>query len=113
MSDLKAEQIISGIKEMLIKADAITPRNAHALDEVLNTLVLQNIIDYGKQANGVTTEEKQCNLPVVTTRFYYFDCWDKTGELQTKPIKATCEEHATLLFEKEFGETHRYDPPYN
>lgn len=56
---------------------------------------------------------KNCTIPVVTTRFYYFDCWDKTGELQTKPIKATCEEHATLLFEKEFGETHRYDPPYN
>ena len=54
-----------------------------------------------------------CIMPDVSTRFYYFDCWDKTGKLQCKTIKATCEEHAILLFEKEFGETHRYEPPYN
>lgn len=71
------------------------------------------IVELEREMANIKQSSSNCSIPVVTTRFYYFDCWDRTGELQTKPIKATCEEHATLLFEKEFGETHRYDPPYN
>jgi len=53
-----------------------------------------------------------CNLPVVTTRLFCFDCWKRDGILDCKEIEATCEEHAILKFEKEFGEDYAYDPPY-
>lgn len=55
---------------------------------------------------------KNLTIPVVTTRLFFFDCWKRDGVLETKEIEATCEEHATLKFEKEFGEDYGFDPPY-
>ena len=56
---------------------------------------------------------KALTIPVVTTRLFFFDCWKRDGILETKEIEATCEEHATLKFEKEFGEDYGFDPPYS
>jgi len=58
------------------------------------------------------TRKNKCILPVVTTRLFCFDCWKRDGILDCKEIEATCEEHAILKFEKEFGEDYAYDPPY-
>ena len=57
--------------------------------------------------------EEQLTIPVVTTRLFFFDCWKRDGVLETKEIEATCEEHATLKFEKEFGEDYGFDSPYS
>lgn len=56
--------------------------------------------------------EQALTMPVVTTRLFFFDCWKRDGKLETKEIEATCEEHAILKFEKEFGEDYGFDPPY-
>ena len=64
MSELiKPEQIISGIKNALIFCEAITPENATALEALLNGSVLDDIIEYGKQANGQPDNHEQA-LPI-------------------------------------------------
>lgn len=87
---------------------------------------VNEIAEVLNDTNGVTNVEwvknnvnelqkivkEKCNLPVVTTRLFFFDCWKRDGILDCKEIEATCEEHATLKFEKEFGEDYAYDPPY-
>lgn len=57
-------------------------------------------------------ENEALAISVVTTRLFFFDCWKGDGKLETKEIEATCEEHAILKFEKEFGEDYGFDPPY-
>lgn len=57
-------------------------------------------------------DAEQLTIPVVTTRLFFFDCWKCDGILETKEIETTCEEHATLKFQKVFGEDYGFDPPY-
>ena len=48
----------------------------------------------------------------VSSRTYFFECWDNTGKLSNKEIQATCEEHAILKFEKRYEDVYGYNPPY-
>ena len=53
------------------------------------------------------------SLPIdnVSKRFWHFDCWDRTGAMQTITIEALNEENATIIF-KAKHEDLGFDPPY-
>jgi len=51
------------------------------------------------------------SLHLVSKRFWHFDCWDRTGKMQTITIEALNEENATIIF-KVKHEDLGFDPPY-
>lgn len=54
---------------------------------------------------------KLFSLHIVSKRFWYFDCWDKTGKMQSRQIEALNAESAEIIFKARY-EDFCYDPPY-
>ena len=54
---------------------------------------------------------KALHIGSVSKRFWHFDCWDRTGEMQTITIEALNEENATIIF-KAKHEDLGFEPPY-
>lgn len=42
---------------------------------------------------------------------WFFDCWDRTGTMETKEVRAINEENATMIFKYKFPEF-AFDHPY-
>jgi hypothetical protein len=78
--------------------------NRNRIIELL-TAVRYTTNDIGKVADEI------CSLFNVSKRFWHFDCWDRTGKLQTITIEALNEENATIIF-KAKHEDLGFDPPY-
>ncbi len=64
-------------------------------------------------AIGEGNNKEKATLPInsVSKRFWHFDCWDRTGVMQTITIEALNEENATIIF-KAKHEDLGFDPPY-
>lgn len=92
------EDLIKKIKEMQPTKEQLegrTPEYAFGYVDALNEAVkLVNV-----------------TLGSVSKRFWHFDCWDRTGEMQTITIEALNEENATIIFEAKHEDL-GFDPPY-
>ena len=73
----------------------------------INDLLLK--MQAGENCIGETAN-KLLDLFSVSKRFWYFDCWDRTGNMKTITIEALNEENATIIF-KAKHEDLGYDPP--
>ena len=74
---------------------------------------LKKLTMYDENVETTTSNstEPLLGLDNVSKRFWHFDCWDRTGAMQTITIEALNEENATIIF-KAKHEDLGFDPPY-
>lgn len=111
---------------MNIYEKSLNMSNSHEVDdERLTRIILSytaDLVENGDQAimmtdkslldaYGLFVRELVVRFNETRLRTFCFDCWKMNGNMETKEIHATCEEHAILKFEKE-NEDYGYDPPY-
>ena len=73
------------------------------------------LANYGKylfeRIYGLPRKEYEELNPHCSNNLFYVDCWDKSGVIETKTIRALNIENAKIIFESKYPD-YKYDEPY-
>lgn len=73
------------------------------------------LTNYGKylfeRIYGLPRKDYEELNPHFSKNSFYFDCWNKSGALETKTIRALNIENAKIIFESKYPD-YKYDEPY-